>query len=100
MNKTLTLTLVMTLFAAIQAPASQQTKSVKPPQKETDSHESGRSLFRQKDQKGPRGKRAHPKKRTPKRVSPTSRKDTIQPDYHDYPLLRQKDEKPPVEKNQ
>ena len=100
MNKTLALTLVMIPILAIQSPGSQQNKSVKPPQENTDSHERGRSLLRQKDQRGPRGKGAHPRKRAPQRVSPASRKDTIQPDYHDYPLLRQKDEKAPGEKNQ
>jgi hypothetical protein len=101
MNKTLVLALVLTPFLAIQAPASQQNKSVKPPQEKTDSHESGRSLLRQKDKERSRRKGAHPKKRAPQRVSPMSRKDAItQPNFHDYPLLRQKDEKAPVEKDQ
>jgi phage I-like protein len=100
MNKTLVLALVVTPSLAIQAPASQQNKSVKPPQENTDSQESIRSLLRQKDRKSPPRKVAKPKKGAPQQVSPTSRKDTIQPSYHDYPLLRQKDEKAPVEKNQ
>jgi hypothetical protein len=100
MNKTLALTLLMTSFLAIQAPASQQNKTVKPPQENPDSRESIRSLLRQKDKKGPQRKVAKPEKTAPQQDTPASRKDTTKPDYIDYPLLRQKDEKAPGEKNQ
>lgn len=100
MNKTLALTLLMTPFLAIQAPAIQQDKTVKPPQEDLDSQERTRSLLRQKDKKGPPRKVAKPKKRAPLQVAPALRKDATTPDYIDYPLLRQKDEKAPVDKHQ
>ena len=100
MNTRLTLVLIIIPFLAIDLSASQQNRTIKSPQENTNSHEGIRSLLRQKDKKEPPRKVAKPKKTAPQQVSPASRKDAIKPDYIDYPLLRQKDEKAPGEKNQ
>ena len=100
MKMRFTLMLIMIPFLAINLPASTQNKTDKTPQENTDSHESIRSLLRQKHQKSPRRKVERPKSRAPKQVSPTSKEGAGKPKFHDYPLLREKDEKAPVDKRQ
>jgi hypothetical protein len=100
MKTRLTLALISIPFLAIGLSAGQQNRTVKTPQENTNTHEGIRSLLRQKDKRGAPRKVAKPKKRAPQKVSPVLRRNAIKPDYIDYPLLRQKDEKAPGEKNQ
>jgi len=98
MSKTLTLTFIMIPFLAVNMHGSQQNTPVKTPQENINSHEGTRSLLRQKDQKSPRREVWRLKRRAPKPALPTPKESSGKPDFHDYPLLRQKDEKPPVDK--
>jgi hypothetical protein len=99
MERTLTLTFIMISLLALNMHSSQQNTPVKTPQENTNSHEGIRSLLRQKDQMSPRRKVSRLKRRALKPALPTPKESANKPGFHDYPLLRQTDEKAPVDKN-
>jgi hypothetical protein len=100
MKTRLALALIFIPFLAINLSDSQDEKSVKTLQENGNSHEGIRSLLRQKDQKSPQRKVSRRMSPAPRPILPISKEVADKPTFHDYPLLRQKDEKARVDKRQ